>query len=576
MHPPMLRLTRAASPALPALLALAGACSDPAAPDGGVAAVVVSTRAGTLVAGDTLRVLAEARDRGGRPVGGVALAWQSSDELVATVTADGTVVGRTAGRAVIRARAAGFVDSSVVQVADAAVASVELAEGPALALARYDERQLAAVVRDARGRVLSGRAVAWTSADPGVVTVDGAGRLAAVRAGAANVVATSEGRSATVAVTVTAAPAVRIALSAGAMDVEVGEFTALGVALTDARDQPTQRPVAWTTSDSSVATVSVAGLVTALRLGTVVVTATSDGQTARATVRVGEAPAFDAVFSGRRSADNTWELLRLPLGTPAPRDPVRLAGPLLPDRPAPSPDGSRLAVTERLYDLWTGEPRGSVPVILTRTGTRLRQLDTRAGLEASELAWSPDGSRLAFTCGEPGRVERHICLVGANGGGFTELPAAGATTERSPSWSLDGTRLAYAASDGSGSAIWTMRADGTDRRRLTTLGGQNARPAWAPYGQAIAFEHYDPFTGESDVRVVPATGGAVTTLLAAASTGSTVVQPAWSPDGRFLAFVRWVDGAAELFTVRADGTALRRRTFGGAGRDVVGPAWIAR
>jgi Tol biopolymer transport system component len=392
--------------------------------------------------------------------------------------------------------------------------------------------------------------------------------------GATTVVAASEGRSATLAVTVAAAPTARIALPSTAMDVEVGELTQLAVALRDARDQPTQRPVTWTTSDSSIATVSVAGLVTALRLGAVVLTATSDGQSASAAVRVGEAPAFDLVFNRRRSAADAWELLRLPLGTATPADAVRLATSGTSDRSAPSPDGSRLAVTERLYDLTTGEPRRGL-AIRDRSGAFVRLLETRAGLEAWDPVWSRDGSRLAFTCAPVHGAARRICLIGADGRGFTELPAAGATTEESPSWSPDGTRLAYAAIDASGSAIWTMRADGTDRRRITTLGGQNARPAWMPTGQAIAFEHFDAFAGANEVRLVPAAGGA-TTLLASVTASSTAAQPAWSPDGRFVAFVQFVDGAAELFTVRADGSAPRRRTSAGAGRDVAGPAWAAR
>jgi TolB protein len=121
-----------------------------------------------------------------------------------------------------------------------------------------------------------------------------------------------------------------------------------------------------------------------------------------------------------------------------------------------------------------------------------------------------------------------------------------------------------------------MRVDGTDRRRLTTLGGQNRHPAWSPDGARIAFDHFDFHAGESDVRLVPAAGGAATTLPGTEDGGSVAPQTAWSPDGRFVAFVRLVDGTAELFTMRVDGTALRRRTTGAAGRDVAAPAWLTR
>jgi uncharacterized protein YjdB len=576
MHPPILRPARAASPALLALLAFGGACSDASstAPDGRVAAVVLTPNVGTLLVGDTLRIPAVVRDRGGRPVGGVTLAWQSSNEQVATVTADGAVVAHAAGRATIRARAGAIADSAVVQVGEAAVASVELPDGPTLALVRYDERQLAAVVRDARGRALTGRAVAWTSADPTVVAVDGSGRLAAVKAGATTVVAASEGRSAAMVVVITAAPATRIALPASAIDIEVGELTPLAVALHDARDQPTQRPVTWTTSDSAIATVSVAGLVTALRLGTVELTATSDGpqrahhaarrRGARLRSRVQPAP------ERRRS---------MGAAAPAPRHghPARCGAPRHQRNERPA---RRVARRQ--------PPRGR--------RTRVRPVDgrraTRAGPPRPHRHDAPAArdagrARGVGTGLEPRRHPSRLHLrLGAERGTPHlphrrgrprphELPRAGTTTEESPSWSPDGTRLAYAASDANGSAIWTMRADGTDRRRITTLGGQNTRPAWLPTGQVIAFEHFDAFAGDHAVRLVPAAGGA-TTLLTAVTTSSVASQPTWSPDGRFVAFVQVVDGAAELFTMRPDGSALRRRTFGGAGRDVAGPAWTAR
>jgi Tol biopolymer transport system component len=293
-------------------------------------------------------------------------------------------------------------------------------------------------------------------------------------------------------------------------------------------------------------------------------------------VRVDEAPGADLVFA-RRTAAGGWELVRQRLGTATPGEAVRLASGVAADRPAPSPDGRRLAVTGAYYDLVTGQPSRVVDV-RDREGAMVRQLAPNAMVQSWEPAWSPDGSRVAFSCGPlRERGTPHVCVIGADGSGFADLTAGrSAAAEEAPSWSPDGTRLAFSASDAGGSAIWTMRADGTDRRRLTTLGGQNRHPAWSPDGARIAFDHFDFHAGESDVRLVPAAGGAATTLPGTEDGGSIAPQTAWSPDGRFVAFVRLVDGTAELFTMRVDGTALRRRTTGGAGRDVAAPAWLTR
>jgi uncharacterized protein YjdB len=62
--------------------------------------------------------------------------------------------------------------------------------------------QLSATVTDSAGHVLSGRAVAWTTSDGGVATVDSTGRVAGVAVGTATITANSEGKTGTAAVDV--------------------------------------------------------------------------------------------------------------------------------------------------------------------------------------------------------------------------------------------------------------------------------------------------------------------------------------------------------------------------------------
>lgn len=84
-----------------------------------VASVVVTPRAAEVAVGDTLRLLAEARDANGHPPAGVVFGWSSSDPAVATVDAGGLVRALSEGLATIIARSDTFTGASVITVVDA-------------------------------------------------------------------------------------------------------------------------------------------------------------------------------------------------------------------------------------------------------------------------------------------------------------------------------------------------------------------------------------------------------------------------------------------------------------------------
>jgi uncharacterized protein YjdB len=176
-----------------------------------VASVAVSPTAPVVQEGATQQASATARDANGNDIAGVAFTWTSSNTAAATVSGSGLVSGVAAGVSYVTAAAGGKNAVATVTVTAAPVATVSVTPGSA-SLAVGGTVDLNAVARDASGRILTGRAVTWATSNPAVATVSGTGLVTGVTGGVATITATSEGKSGTSTVTVSA-PAAGTALA---------------------------------------------------------------------------------------------------------------------------------------------------------------------------------------------------------------------------------------------------------------------------------------------------------------------------------------------------------------------------
>ena len=125
--------------------------------------------------------------------------------------------------------------------------------------------------------------VTWTSSDTDVATVDSTGKVTAVDSGTASIIATADGKSAACEITVEVS-VTGVTLSSHAEDMDRGDT--LTLTATVSPDDTTKPEVAWTSSDTLVATVSSSGLVTATGEGTAIITATADGKSDTCTITV--------------------------------------------------------------------------------------------------------------------------------------------------------------------------------------------------------------------------------------------------------------------------------------------------
>ena len=169
--------------------------------------------------------------------------------------------------------------------------------------------------------------------------------------------------------------------------------------------------------------------------------------------------------------------------------------------------------------------------------------------------WSPDGTKIAYERADSGERWR-IWVMNADGSGQTQLAASSTESadDIQPQWSPDGTQIAFASTRVNTWNVWVINADGTGLRRVTDFLSND--PAWSPDGHQIAY------VGLDAIGVVDATGENAHWIT---GPGGWAGAPSWSPDGRLLVFNRNDDRGypGELYVVRPDGSNETQLTSGG-------------
>jgi TolB protein len=188
-------------------------------------------------------------------------------------------------------------------------------------------------------------------------------------------------------------------------------------------------------------------------------------------------------------------------------------------------------------------------------------------------AWSPDGKRIAFVRMDPAvDGSGEIYLANADGSGLTRLTSSPGN-DLSPTWSKDGKRIAFVSARGdaspstAGSQAWDiyiMNADdGSNVIRVTDRFGADADPAWSPDGKQIAFISTRDAgdTDTSDLYVVTLDGLQVTRLT---NEGAQIGEPSWAPGGKQIAFTggNLEANGTDVFVLTLDGLGLTRLTDG--------------
>jgi uncharacterized protein YjdB len=248
------------------------------------ASVAITPTLPVVQVGQDAQLTATAYDAAGNALPARVAAWASANPTVATVSNTGRVTGVSSGHVDITATIDGKVATTLLGVnvpPPAAVASIAVSLGGTINVGQTT--QATAVLRDAAGNVLSGRTIAWSSAEPSLATVSGSGLVTAVAAGSASIVATSEGvTGAGTVVIATAAPqpVATITLSAPSTSMSAGQTQTITATLRDAQGNVlTGRTIGWSSSNLGAVTVTPTGQVQAIGAGSATITASSEGKT---------------------------------------------------------------------------------------------------------------------------------------------------------------------------------------------------------------------------------------------------------------------------------------------------------
>jgi TolB protein len=229
-----------------------------------------------------------------------------------------------------------------------------------------------------------------------------------------------------------------------------------------------------------------------------------------------------------------------------------------------SPDATKIAFT--CYVPFRGITSPQI-CIYSAASDRLISFPRYRGSNSSP-AWSPDGSQIAFMSSQNGDPEIYVTDV--SGGNLRRITfAAGVST--SPTFNpKTGKQIAFVSDRGGDPVLYLANTDGSDVHRIELPDmGYSVDPAWSPNGQLLAFCWRRP-SGNFDIYVMDVISHQLVELTRDAGRNE---RPSWAPDGRHIVFESTRNGTRQIWSMLADGSEPRQLTYEGQNES---PNWSPR
>ncbi|MCD6554272.1 MAG: hypothetical protein DRI52_06140 [Chloroflexi bacterium] len=228
--------------------------------------------------------------------------------------------------------------------------------------------------------------------------------------------------------------------------------------------------------------------------------------------------------------------------------------------PAWSPDGTRIA--------FTSDRDGDNPQIyvMNADGSDVVRLTVSDGIDMMP-SWSPDGQKIAFVSTRPYTLTLEggqlmidagpeIWVMDADGGNPTRVSGGQEDQALYPAWAPDGPRLAYMNISDRIDLIVHVLGEESGQSLTTGAPFASWSPAWSPDGSQLAFMATQE-DGNKEIYVMNSDGSNWRNLT---NSPSAEADPAWSPDGQKILFISDRDGHAQVYMMDADGSNVTRIT----------------
>lgn len=202
-------------------------------------------------------------------------------------------------------------------------------------------------------------------------------------------------------------------------------------------------------------------------------------------------------------------------------------------------DQNDVMISDHKIAFFEGPWFSSTLRVISDNGLEERVLVHELIIHDSCLAWSPDGSEIAF------ESEKEIFLIESDGMNLQQLTMSNSYTTF-PAWSPEGFRISYLSLHEGAWSLNMMERSGRNPTPLTPLRAIKSPLSWSPLGDQIAF------STEAGIFLVNPDNGNLTQL----TNHNSDIFPVWSPDGKRVLFVSERDGNEEIYVVNSDGTGL--------------------
>ncbi len=229
-----------------------------------------------------------------------------------------------------------------------------------------------------------------------------------------------------------------------------------------------------------------------------------------------------------------------------------------------SPDATRIAFT--CFVPYRGITSPQICLFSTASN-RMISFPRFRGTNSSP-AWSPDGAQIAFMSSQNGDPDIYVC--DADGAHLQKITfTAGVST--SPVWNpKTGKQIIFVSDRGGDPVLYLANSDGTSVQKLDMPDmGYVIDPSWSPNGQLLAFSWRRP-SGNFDIYVMDIVSRQLVELTRDEGRNE---RPSWAPDGRHIVFESTRNGKRQIWSMLADGSQPRQLTYDGQSES---PSWSAR